>query len=63
MFEKIDSKLIQHGETHEKILEQVTYTNGKVRKLYLYLTVVASVTATLFATNTQELIGFIKLIL
>ena len=46
MIEAINDKLDEHALTHQKILDQVTYTNGKVRKLYLYLTVVATATAT-----------------
>ncbi len=30
MFQNIDDKLEEHGKTHEKILDAVTKTNGKV---------------------------------
>ena len=59
MFNNIDEKLDAHSEVHEKILKQVLFTNGKVRKLYLWLTIVGSVTGTLFAMNGSQLVGFI----
>lgn len=46
MFQNIDEKLDAHAETHAKILEQVLYTNGRVRRLYLYLTIVGTAAGT-----------------
>lgn len=46
MFHNIDEKLDSHAETHAKILDQVLYTNGRVRRLYVYLTVVGTAAGT-----------------
>lgn len=59
MLGEIKNTLIEHAETHHEILEQVKYTNGKVRKLYLYLTVVGSVTGTLLTINGSALAQFV----
>lgn len=61
-FKNIEEKLDAHSEVHSQILEQVRFTNGKVRRLFLYLTIVASVTSTLFAMNGSELVKFILLL-
>lgn len=45
----------------EPLTEQVKYTNGKMKKLTFYLTIVASVTATLFAMNGSEVFSVLKL--
>lgn len=58
-FNRIDEKLDEHGETHRKILEQVIYTNGKVKKLYFWMTVVGTATLTILFTNGSELADFV----
>ena len=63
MFNVIDEKLDEHAKIHAKILEQVTFTNGKVRKLYAYLLVVASVTVTLLVTSGSEVLEVFKIII
>lgn len=62
MFNVIEEKLDEHAKIHSKILEQVTFTNGKVRKLHAYLLVVASVTLTLLVTNGSQLLEVFKII-
>lgn len=50
------------GDVHTKldtIGSKLDYTNGKVRRLYLWLTVIGTSTLTLLATNGNDLIGFI----
>lgn len=47
---------------HEKldtITTKVEYTNGKVRRLYIWLTVIGTSTVTLLFTNGSELLDFI----
>jgi hypothetical protein len=51
-----------HEKMDEMLLKQ-DYTNGRVRKLYTYLTIVASATVTLLFTNGSELLALIKLII
>jgi len=63
MFERIEEKLNEHGDTHAQILTQVVYTNGKVKKLTLYLTVVATVTVTLLITNGSEVLQIFKILI
>lgn len=63
MLDEIKGCLKEHGETHMQILEQVRYTNGKVKRLYMWLTIIGTATATLLFTNGSELLGFIKLII
>jgi len=46
MFHNIDEKLDSHAITHTKILDQVMYTNGRVKRLYLYLSVVGTAAGT-----------------
>jgi hypothetical protein len=45
------------------LTEQVKYTNGRVKRLYMYLTIIGTAVVTLLATNSAEFIGFIKLFL
>ena len=63
MLDDIKNSLREHGDMHREILEQVKYTNGKVRRLYTWLTIVGTATVTLLFTNGSELIGFIKLVI
>jgi hypothetical protein len=63
MFEDIKDTLQTHSETHEQILAQVKFTNGKVRRITLYMTVIGTATATLLFTNGSQLLQFIKLII
>ena len=37
-FREIIEKLDEHNDVHKQILDQVLFTNGKVKKLYLVLT-------------------------
>lgn len=37
-FREVLEKLDEHNDVHKQILDQVLYTNGKVKKLYLILT-------------------------
>lgn len=62
-FDRLEEKLDEHAITHQKILDQVTYTNGKVRKLTFFLTIIGTATMTLLFTRGSELVGFIKLII
>lgn len=43
----------------EPLTEQVTYTNGRVRSLYVYLTIIGTATITLLFTNGSELVNFL----
>jgi len=43
----------------EPLTAQVTYTNGRVRKLYVYLTILGTATVTLLFTNGSELVNFL----
>ena len=43
----------------EPLTAEVRYTNGRVRKLYVYLTVIGSVTGTLLITSGSEVVDFI----
>lgn len=56
MFDGIKEKLDEHAETHSKILEQVTYTNGKVRRLYLIVAAVAGMSL----ANPDSVLSFLK---
>ena len=59
MFTEIKNTLVEHAETHKEILDQVKYTNGKLKRVVFILTIVGSVTATLFAMNGSALIDFV----
>ena len=61
MFEDIKQTLAEHSEVQQTILSQVKFTNGKVKKITLYLTVLGTATATLLFTNGSELVSFIKM--
>jgi len=37
-FREVLEKLDEHNDVHKQILDQVLFTNGKVKKLYLVLT-------------------------
>jgi hypothetical protein len=37
-FKEVLEKLDEHNDVHKQILDQVLFTNGKVKKLYLVLT-------------------------
>lgn len=63
MFEDIKQTLEEHTETHQAILTQVKFTNGKVKRITLYLTIIGTATATLLFTNGSQLLNFIKLII
>lgn len=41
------------------LIAQVTYTNGKLRRMSTALLVIASVTATLLFTSGSELVNFV----
>lgn len=41
------------------LITQVTYTNGKLRRMSSILTIIASVTATLLFTSGSELVNFV----
>jgi len=41
------------------LTEQVTYTNGRVRRLYTYLTVISTAVVVLLFTSGSELLDFI----
>lgn len=58
-FDEVNMKLDEHAETHEKILNQVLFTNGKLKKVTLWLTIVGTVSLTLLFTNGSELVNFI----
>lgn len=50
------------GGVHDQldaIEKKLDYTNGKVRKLYLWLTVIGTATVTLLFTNGSDLVNFI----
>lgn len=61
MFDEIKSKLEEHGKTHKEILDQVTFTNGKVKLITKWLLILGSVSATLLVTNGSETISILKL--
>lgn len=63
MFEDIKDTLTQHSEVQHTILEQVKFTNGKVKKITLYLTVLGTAVATILFMNGSELLTFFKLII
>jgi len=56
---RIEEKLDEHGETHKQILEQVLYTNGKVKNITKWLLIIGTATGTLLMTKSSELVGFI----
>jgi hypothetical protein len=56
---RIEEKIDEHGETHRRILAQVTFTNGKVRKITLWLTIIGTATGTMFVLNGSEFVNFI----
>ena len=60
---RIEDKLDEHGQTHKRILEQVTFTNGKVRAITKWLIIVGTATATILVTNGNEFIHFLIKIL
>jgi len=41
------------------LTEQVTYTNGRVRRLYTYLTVISTAVVVLLFTSGSELLDFV----
>ena len=59
MFNRIDEKLDEHKGTHEKILTQVTYTNGKVKNLTKWMLIIGTATGTILVTNGSEFVDFI----
>lgn len=63
MFDEIKDTLREHGEIHNQILTQVKYTNGKLKRLTLVLTVVATVTVTLLVTNGSEVLDVLKILI
>lgn len=60
MFAEIASTLKDHGETHDKILAQVTFTNGKVRRITIALTALAFFS---LGVGLKELAPVLKLFL
>jgi len=52
MFDDVHNKL-------DLLLAQTTYTNGKVKRITLWLTIVGTVTLTLLMTNGSELLDFV----
>lgn len=40
-FKEVLEKLDEHNDVHKQILDQVLYTNGKVKKILLFLTALA----------------------
>jgi hypothetical protein len=56
---RIEEKLDEHGETHRQILEQVLYTNGKVKNITKWLLIIGTATATLLVTKGSDLVDFI----
>lgn len=60
---RIEEKLDEHGDTHKQILEQVLYTNGKVKNITKWLIIVGTATGTVLVTNSPELVAFILKIL
>jgi len=56
---RIEEKLDEHGETHKQILEQVLYTNGKVKNITKWLLIIGTATGTLLMTKSSELVGFV----
>jgi hypothetical protein len=63
MFDEIKDHLERNDEKSEQILTQVKFTNGKVKKLHLYLSIVGTSVVTLFLQDAQSLIHFITSIL
>jgi hypothetical protein len=63
MIKAINDKLDDHAITHEKILTQVTYTNGKVRTLNMYLIVVGAVLITMILKDPASVYKFLVAIL
>lgn len=64
MFQEQSHDLKAHMDGLIKPLTaQVTYTNGKLKKVTVMLTVISSVVLTLLFTNGSELVGFLKLII
>lgn len=63
MFQDIKNQLTEHGETHEKILNQVLYTNGKVKNITRWLLIIGSISATLLVTNGSEVLTILKVII
>lgn len=69
MFKSVDNKienyhkevmaeLKQHRATHEQLLEQVKFTNGKVRKIIIALVAVG---AFVLGTSGESIIALFKL--
>jgi uncharacterized protein YaaQ len=56
---RIEEKLDEHGETHRRILEQVLFTNGKVKSITKWLIIVGTATGTILVTNGSEFVNFI----
>jgi hypothetical protein len=63
MFDEIKDHLERNDVKSEQILAQVKFTNGKVKKLHLYLSIVGTSVVTLFLQDAQSLIHFITSIL
>lgn len=59
MFARLDEKLDEHAETHEKILAQVIYTNGKVKKLTQWLIILGTIVSTLIIEDPIKVFSFI----
>lgn len=63
MFQRLEDKLddnVKHlSKQNETIISLQTYTNGKVKKLYLIVTAVGAVAL----SNSDQLLDFIKFII
>jgi hypothetical protein len=52
-----------HGDKLDTLNDKADYTNGKVKRLYLIMSCIGSVVATLLITNGSELVNIIKIII
>jgi hypothetical protein len=59
MFKDIRKTQDLHSKQNEEIKSRLDYTNGKVRKLYTWLTIVGAVLLTFIFTANKELATFI----
>lgn len=59
MFEAIRQTQDLHSKQNTEIINRQDYTNGKLKKVILAMTVLSSVTVTLLFTNGSELLDFV----
>lgn len=60
---EIDEKFTHIVDALERIEGKVDYTNGKVKRLYVILTAVGSIVATLLVVSGSDLVQFVKILI